>query len=178
VSDLSTEDAGIAADVIYPLIRRVAPGELTKSELVEQCGLDNDEIRAGVQRLLDGGRIHATEDGWAVAGAGASEAGGAPPPEDDDEGPAPNEPGDAPDPGSPGVAVPEEGYKAIYEVTVAFGGKEDEAAIAIAAEMEEEIADLLHSRYPHAVVGAEVKGLVAYRPRVIFGGNGGDADPT
>lgn len=162
-----SEDAAAAAGALLPLIRRVAPGALEKAELVEQSGMETDEIREGLEFLTAEGKIEETEDGYKLAGAEAKAV----------EATAEEQPGGA-DPGTP-MSVPgvQKGYRATMEVTVTYGGPErDEEAMAEAAAMEERIANLVHGEYPDAVVAVEVKKVEAYQPRVIFQDGGGSED--
>lgn len=169
-----SEDAAAAAGVLLPLIRRVAPGALEKAEIVEGSGLDTDEIREGLDALLKEGKIEETDDGYRLAGREAELSAAAQSQEESEEGAS-----DA-DPATP-LSVPgvQNGYRSTMQVTITYGGLEtDEEAMARAAAMEDEIADLVHKAYPDSVVAIEVKRVEAYKPRVIFqedaGGDGAE----
>jgi hypothetical protein len=165
---VASEDAQAAADVLLPLLRRVAPGAMEGAEIVEKSGLETGEIREGMKVLLEGGQVEETDDGFKVAGATGdlATAAGAGAPDDDDE--------DRPetdDPASP-AAVPGAGqsYRATFSITATYGGTtNDQAAMAQAAAMEEEIADAIHGLYPNAVIAVDVTQIEAYKPRVIYG---------
>lgn len=167
---VSNEEAQAAADVLLPLIRRVSPGALERAEVVEQSGLETDEIRDGIALLLEQRKIEDTDDGYRVLGAaslsevaaGAAET--EPTPEADGDGPVEANPAS---PASvPGSA---QSYRAKFDVSITYGGTtRDEAAVQQAAAMEEEIANLLAEHYPNAVLSVEVARIEAYKPRPIF----------
>ncbi|MGH2939472.1 MAG: hypothetical protein ACRDPE_15295 [Solirubrobacterales bacterium] len=166
---MASEDAQAAADVLLPLIRRVAPGAMEGAELVEKSGLETGEIREGIAVLVENGSITETDDGYQAAGAtgdlatAVAAAGG--PDDTDDDGP------ETDDPASP-ASVPGAGqsYRATFSITATYGGTtNDAAAMQQAAAMEEEIADAIHGLYPNAVIAVDVEQIEAYKPRVIYG---------
>jgi hypothetical protein len=165
VADLSPEDAKAAAEAILPLIKRASPEAIERAELVDQCGLETDEIRAGIAFLVEGGTIREEGGGYAIASAPPAAA-----PSADGDGASDEEAPETDDPASP-ASVPGSGqnYRATFEVTATFAETKDEAALAAAAAMEEEIADLIHAKYPGAVIGVDVTRIEAYKPRVIYG---------
>lgn len=167
-SPTASEDAAAAAAAILPLIRRVSPGAMEKMELVEASGMETDELREGLDCLLAEGKIEETDDGYKLAGREAETAAAAsktpPPPAEEDEGD-----GAGPHPAVPVSVVGGNDSRAIMEVIVTYaGGDRDEETAAKAAAMEEEIADLIHQRYPDSVTSVEVKRVEGYTPRLIF----------
>jgi hypothetical protein len=166
-----SEDAQAAAGVLLPLIRRVSPGALEKAEMVDNSGLDTDEIREGVDCLVAEGKIEETDDGYILAGREAEAAASATKTRAKEASGEEGEGSGGPDPAAP-PSVPGSlnSYRATMETVITYGGSEegDEEAMAKAAAMEEEIADLIHQQYPNSVVAVEVKKVEAYKPRVIF----------
>lgn len=171
MADLAPEEAKAAADALLPLIRRAAPEPIERAELVDQSGLETDEARAGIAFLEEGGMIREEGGGYALASASPAPPTAAPSANGDEAAP------ETSDPTSP-ASVPGTGqnYRASFAVTATFGEKTDDGALAAAAAMEEEIADLIHARYPGAVIGVDVTRIEAYKPRVIYGD--GVAPPT
>ena len=163
MADLSPEDAQAAAEVILPLIRRASPEPIERAELVDRAGLETDEIRAGLGHLTEAGTIREEGGGYALTSAAptAAPADGA---SDDEKGP---ETADAASPAS----VPGSGqnYRASFEVTTTFAETKDDAALGAAGAMEVEIADLVHAKYPGAVVAVNVTKVEAYKSTVIYG---------
>lgn len=164
---MAAEDAAAAADALLPLIRRVSPGALEKAEIVEQSGLEAEEIREGLALLEEQGKIEDTDDGYRVVGTSTLADSAASGPGGDGDGEKPRED----DPASP-ASVPgsAQSYRATFSVTATYGGaKRDEAALQQAAAMEEEIAEGIHALYPNAVIAVDVVQVEAYKPRVIYG---------
>jgi hypothetical protein len=166
VTDLPPEDAKAAAEVILPLIKRSAPEAIERAELVDQSGLETDEIRAGLSFLVEGGTIREEGGGYALASAAPTAAASN---DSEEEGPGEDGP-ETSDATSP-ASVPGSGqnYRATFEVTATFAETKDEAALAAAAAMEEEIADMIHAKYTGAVISVDVSRIEAYKPRVIYG---------
>lgn len=174
---MADADAQAAADTIFPLIRRVAPGALEKAELQEGSGLETDEIRAALELLKSKGWIEETDDGYRVPGAADSIAPERPKAKGDGEEEDEDEPG-ATDPAVPqSVPGTDQGYRATLEIVLTYGGRmRDEAAMAQAAAMEEEVADAIHKLYPGGIVAVDVKKVEAYKPRVIFDREGAEEE--
>ena len=173
MAELTAADAAAAAETILPIIKRAAPEAIERAELVDQCGLETDEIRAGLAHLLDGDAIREEGAGFALASSAPSAA----PSADEAAGEEGEGAPETADPASP-ASVPGAGqnYRATFDVTLTFGEKKDDAALQAAAAIEEEIADLVHERYPNAVVSVDVSKVEAYKPRVIFGEGAEAAD--
>lgn len=165
MAELAPEEAKAAADALLPLIRRAAPEPIERAELVDQSGLETDEARAGITFLEEGGMIREEDGGFALASAPPTAA----PSSGEGEGEGDEKPPETPDAASP-ASVPGTGqnYRATFEVTATFAETKDDAALAAAAAMEEEIADLVHAKYPGAVISVDVTRIEAYKPRVIF----------
>lgn len=165
MTELSAEDTKAASEAILPLIKRAAPEPIERAELVDQCGLQTDEIRAGLAFLVEGGTIREEGDGYAIASAPPAAA-----PSANGNGASDEEAPETDDPTSP-ASVPGSGqnYRATFDVTATFAETKDDAALAASAAMEEEIADLIHGKYPGAVISVDVTRIEAYKPRVIYG---------
>jgi hypothetical protein len=167
VADLSPEDAEAVADQILPLISRAAPEPIERAELVDTSGLETDELRAGLAWLEEKEQIREEGGGYVLASAAPAASSSANGDGADDE-----EAPETSDPASP-ASVPGSGenYRATFDVMVTFGEKRDEAALQAAAAMETEIAELIHAKYPGAVLSVDVSKVEAYKPRVIYGGD-------
>lgn len=166
MADLSPEDTKAAAEAILPLIKRASPEAIERAELVDQSGLETDEIRAGLAFLVEGGTIREEGGGYALAGVAptAAASDGKDGEGESDDGP------ETPDAASP-ASVPGSGqnYRASFAVTATFAETKDEAAMQAAAAMEVEIANLIHGKYPGAVISVDVARIEAFKPRVIYG---------
>lgn len=157
---------GWQAEQISMILRRAAPDQLEKAELLDQSGLQVDEFRVGVAELESAGLLDEAADhyGWRPPGSGPT----APPPDSDEAEEADAAPRvrDV----EPIANAPATGptYRADYRVVVQFaatrGEGRDEAALKRATTIGERLAEFSGG-------AVEMDALDAFdAPRRVFGG--------
>lgn len=156
-----------SADEIEVLLQRAAPGALEKGELVDQVGLNTDELREGLAWLEAEGQVKYTEEGdfdgyvWVEEGEAPAAAG-----EEESE----SEADDDDDPrAAPGPAL-DAHVRARFVVVASFSASSsDDGSIRKAQALADEIGNALGMAFPKLALHVDVEAVEAFdNPRPLW----------